>query len=434
MKKIKKVLLMTLVCLAMLSFASFEVTASYEKNTAITGVTLYSPQEVALALVANSKVSLEKDIITERVVNNVTTLLDDVLLPASMGIETPNIDMTKIEKTILISTLDPAFLDAVAEHAPANCSLIYSDMTLSEYYALEDTWVLPNEIIITAKLTYEELQDVDMSKWTYGTYKAFYAKRNLDDRLSRFTPTELRTLQDRGVQFNDIMYLFKEFHTPDNILAQSDDTLRQTIEGYYEFTLDGIMSSITRVIPPSQYYTLVNFPRYGGDYFHNSVLTTTYYQQLQADRTLRTQKELYNNTSNTLCTTNMHGTFSQSQLGAHEGIDFTHPSGTATPTIRAVFKGTRYTTNALSHQLSVYDANSPDYPKTYNYLHMNSITAGTSVTVKSNVGTQGNQGNATGYHVHFEVQEGNTRSLSPGNDHVVGSLSPYRLDAYIGEL
>ena len=64
---------------------------------------------------------------------------------------------------------------------------------------------------------------------------------------------------------------------------------------------------------------------------------------------------------------------------------------------------------------------------------MSSITAGTDVSVESKVGYQGNQGNATGYHVHFEVHDGNITTLSSGAYHVIESLSPYRLQDYIGE-
>lgn len=70
----------------------------------------------------------------------------------------------------------------------------------------------------------------------------------------------------------------------------------------------------------------------------------------------------------------------------------------------------------------------------YTFMHMSSITAGTNVTAGASVGKQGKEGNATGYHVHFEVHAGQTTSLSTGTDHVLGSLSPYRLQDYIGEL
>ena len=117
------------------------------------GSTLYSSQEVALSLISKNKVEYNEDVIyTERTVNNASTVLNDVLLPTSMGLETPKVDMSKIEKSALISTLDPAFAEAVAKNTSKTRSLGKADMTLSEYYALEDTWLLPADIIRSANL------------------------------------------------------------------------------------------------------------------------------------------------------------------------------------------------------------------------------------------------------------------------------------------
>lgn len=231
---------------------------------------------------------------------------------------------------------------------------------------------------------------------------------------------------------------FAEHFPKDETLSQSNSVLKETLEDAYQFSaaMVGLASNVSRAAPPSNLYTYVEFPRYNGgagDYFLNTVLTTTYWQNIQADRALKTQQVLYQSTSTTLCCTNMYGTYSYSQGGAHEGLDFVHPSGTSTPKIYAVFEGVKQSTS-MTHHLAVYDVNSPDEPKTYSYLHMYSISAGTNVSIEDEVGRQGNEGNATGYHVHFEVHSGQTTTLSSGSDHSLGSLSPYRLQDYIGEL
>ena len=125
----------------------------------------------------------------------------------------------------------------------------------------------------------------------------------------------------------------------------------------------------------------------------------------------------------------MYGTYSLSQGGAHEGIDFAY--GGVGRNIYAIFNGTEVL-SGLYHQLSVYDAN---VGKTYNFLHMSSkAVISPPITNGQYVGKQGDQGNATGAHVHFEVQSGRKTGLSPGNDHVLGSISPYQLHIYLGEL
>lgn len=144
---------------------------------------------------------------------------------------------------------------------------------------------------------------------------------------------------------------------------------------------------------------------------------------------------LYNNNFSTFSSstvTNMYGTYSYSQGGAHEGIDFAY-GGTGTA-IYAIFDGEVITPKPShsTHQLAVYD-DDPDVDKTYNYLHMNSksVNVGDQITHGNGVGQQGN---ATGPHVHFEVHSGQTNTLSNESDYTLGSISPYQLQIYLGEL
>ena len=381
----------------------------------------YMPAEIAEAIEHKNMRSMEY-----------TAILNDVLLPASMGIEIPNINPESVYQTVDVYTLDASFSTALADHG-----IIRTSMSYSEYEAIENTWLLPDDMIESIKRVYPELALIDMSDWTYGDYKNYSKEADYANALDGISAEQISSLEMRNIRIADLHYLIKEYHTIESVLAQSDSALKQTLEDAYQFTANmvGLTSSATRAAPPSNLYTYVYFPRYNGgngDYFLNTVLTTTYWQGIQADRALQTQNTLYQSTSSTLYCTNMYGTYSYSQGGAHEGIDFVHPNGQSEPPIYAVFKGEKQDTLA-SHHLAVYDSDAPDEPKTYSYLHMSSITAGTDVSVESMVGYQGNQGNATGYHVHFEVHDGNTTTLSSGADHVIESLSPYRLQDYIGE-
>jgi murein DD-endopeptidase MepM/ murein hydrolase activator NlpD len=360
-----------------------------------------------------------------------SAVLDAVSMPTSMGITVPNINPQLIAKTTLISQLSSDFTEALVQHGV----VADGSMTLSEFEVLEATWPLTPEDVEIALRLYPKLDYDQVSTWSYGDYRAYRKQADLENLKSRFTGPQLRELRRRGIRIEDTLVLFKEFHNPDVILAQPDETLKAVIESSYNIKISmlGTESDVTTTSTPSAgYYTWVDFPRYGGDWFLNAVLTTEYWRNVQADRALRTQQVLYNSTSMTLYCTNMYGTYSVSQGGAHEGIDFA--IGT-TPPIYAAFRGTRIT-GMYTHHLAVYDVNSPDQPKTYSYLHMSQIivTVGSTVNPYQCVGSQGNLGNATGYHVHFEVHAGNTNTLSSGSDHVLGSISPYRLQDYIGEL
>ncbi|MCL4423917.1 MAG: M23 family metallopeptidase [Firmicutes bacterium] len=411
------------VCLVLVVALSLvtPVAAASGSAPAPQGVRRYQPVEVAEALAqlqAGSK-------------NVNTILLADILMPTSMGIQTPKINVERITNNTPISELSGAFLDSLVTHGVKAAG----SMTYSEFKAIEATWPLTAEGIRILKELYPELSNTDMSTWTYGTSEAYCSQADKRNLAKRFSDEQLRKLNDRGIRIEDTFYLFKEFHDPETILAQSDETLKGVIEGYYKANLS--MSLGTQTVigiqsdPPPGYYTYLNFPGYGYDWFSNDIATTDYWMSIQSARALRTQQVLYSSTDTNLHCTNMYGTYSQSQNGAHEGIDFA--IGT-TPSIYATFRGV-VLSGGQTGQLSVYDANAPEQPKTYTYLHMSykAVSPGSNVAPYDYVGNQGNVGNATGYHVHFEVEAGSTTALhSELNEHHVQSLSPYQLQSYIG--
>jgi len=422
-KEVLPVKMRSAICLALVVVSSLATPAVSGSGSVPNpqGVRLYQASEVVEALAqlqAGNK-------------NVNTRLLDDLLMPTSMGIQTPNINVKRIANNVPISELSSVFVDSLVDHGvEANDS-----MTYSEFKAIEATWPLTGESISILKELYPELSNVDMSSWTYGMFEAYCSQADMSNLTKRFSDEQLRELDDRGILIRDTFYLLKEFHDPETILAQSDETLRSVIEGYYRANLSmslGMQSTVgTQSTPPPGYYTYLYFPRYGYDWFCNDIVTSAYWMSIQSDRALRTQQVLYNSSDTNLHCTNMHGTYSVSQNGAHEGIDFA--IGT-TPPIYATFRG-EVLSGGQTGQLSVYDANAPGQPKTYTYLHMSykAVSPGSNVEPYDYVGRQGNVGNATGYHVHFQVEPGRTTTLSvQSNDHHVQSLSPYQLQDYIG--
>ena len=386
-----------------------------------------------------------------------TNILKEVLQPGSMGIEIPKIDASKVldiyDDYLREMKNRDFFYEELVKHGVSDQEM--ATMTHSEYEALEATWLMDADLIKVAKTLYPDLKDVNMADWTIGEYNTFVKADNVNRLADRFTQEQLAELKERGILLEDTFYLFKEYHTADNILQQTDSTLKSVLEGYYAFnlertlgtgTVDQLMSSQTienevsiastpsYTIPSNKasYYAWVDFPLYGGDYFHNDVQTSVYWRNIQAYRTLLTQCTIYGQLytgNNTLYCSNLYGTYSTSQGGAHEGIDFA--SGTSR-TIYSPVEGKKLSTSK-SHHLAIYDASHPDGAKTYNFLHMTNRTTSSNILVGQTMGTQGMEGNATGYHVHFEVHSGKTTGLSSESNQSVDSLSPYRLTEYIGE-
>lgn len=403
----------------------------------------------ALLLSANNRSSID------------LLILDKVLLPTSMGIDIPKIDPSKVtdrnDKLLNEYACFQDFYDALAEHGiPEEVS---AKMTMSQYLQIESTWELDEEILETALKLYPELENQDINSWTIGDYQAYVKTENINDLRKRFSESQLLELEERDILIEDTFYLFKEYHTPETILRKTNAEIKSVLEDYYTFNFDyvlgagsmeqwisarndegmEIMSSPTYNLSEEAegHYTWVDFPKYGADYFHNDVLTNAYWRDIQAYRTLLTQCSIYAmlySTDRTLHCTNMYGTYSRSQGGAHEGIDFAYGEYRYLYCpVEGISLSIPTTNSNRDHQLSIYDANHPDGAKTYSFLHMSEKSTATSFTVADWFGVQGDEGNADGIHLHFEVHSGRTTNLSSGSDQVVGSISPYRLTEYIGE-
>lgn len=385
-----------------------------------------------------------------------SSLLSEVLQPVSMGIEIPKVDPSKVldiyDRKISDMASREVYYENLAEHGFTDAEM--ATMTRSEYDALESTWLMDADFIAVAQKLYPELKNIDMTDWTIGKYDAYVKTKNAEQLKARFTAEQLAELEERNILVEDTFYLFKEFHNVDVILQQTDETIKEVLEGYYAFNLEHTLgsgtvaqleeakaggavelaSTPTYTLPSNVvgYYSWVDFPLYGGDYFHYDAQTDDYWRNIQAYRALLTQCTIYGQIYtgyNTLYCSNMYGTYSTSQNGAHEGIDFA--SGQSR-TVYSPVEGTKLS-GGYAHQLAVYDPNHTDGAKTYSFLHMSGVTGNSYIDVGDVMGMQGQEGNAIGYHVHFEVHSGQKTTLSSGNDQILGSISPYRLTEYIGE-
>jgi len=440
-KSFKRFTFIAIICVFCLTMCSAFTTASsvVKQEASDNTFTLYNA-----AKIQNDIVAYEKD-------GKASADLKAILKETSFDIAIPNIDMSKIASPTKISDLanKQAFYEELDKH---NVNYDPDTITYSEYCTFEKTWTIDASTVKEIAELYPEFTKSNTGKVTYGTLLEYQIKKDKQDFGKKwFTDEQLAELKARKIQLDDAALLLKEYHNADVLLRQSDAVLKQIITNYYQINLKMIekyaeiqdtaskSSSTKSNTPDLSIYTYVYFPQYNngnGDYFHNDVVTNIKWQVRQANRARRMQSVIYNTlySSTSLECTNMYGTYSCSQGGAHEGIDFAAAAG-AVDIYSTTWGGRRYPT--LSHQFAVHDPTHSDGAKTYSYLHMSSFTSeltwNDQVGVRDYIGTQGNVGNSSGYHVHFEVHSGNTGDLSRGNDDIVGSISPYRTTIYIGE-
>lgn len=422
MKKVKHAIVLSVLA-ASLTFGSATAFASDEK---VMPIDLYD------ALTGVSATTLEAN-----------EVLNDVTMEPSLSITTPKLDMSKIHTAIPLSNNDEG--DLLIKEELINHG--YSDqevnaMDLGDYQDVSQNWKLSPERIESAKLIYPELADQNLSEWTNEQYDE-YIKGKIN---AEFTPTLEQTaaFEERNITLDDAIWLTKLYDTFDNILAQTDQTLKADLERRYQFSIDNVVAQAeiqrgTRALDKDLYVQVPAFAgyQYANDWFLKSVSThVDYWRGIQEGRVLKEFRAIYkyNGSLPSYYTTNLYGTFSVKQQGAHEGIDFVY-GGTGTKIYNiATGKVRSPKSTHASHHLCIYDEGSN---KSYSYLHMSakSVSVGDALDkVGIEVGAQGMVGNASGPHVHFEVHSDNTSSLGKEkDDNALESISPYQMQIFLGE-
>lgn len=172
-------------------------------------------------------------------------------------------------------------------------------------------------------------------------------------------------------------------------------------------------------------YTYCYMPGYGSDWFANASDSPLSEGRriIQSGFAAKIFRDSYN-TSATPYYTNMWGTYSFSQGGAHEGLDVIY-GGTGQPIKHWGSTGVITTKNATVGLVAVYCSS---IGETIFYRHMNTVTSqsvGSTVYHGTQLGTQGSKGNSNGTHLHTGVEWGSRTSDSSGSDNNFSSQNPY---------
>lgn len=163
-------------------------------------------------------------------------ILKQVELPRSMNILIPKINMDRVIVTTPLSNYNNVFKSELIQHGYTEKEI--ATFSLNDFRVIESTWKLPEDMVKRVKRGYPELENRDLSNWTFGDYKKYYTKQNKANSESSFTEKQKTQLKQRGILMEDVHSLLKDYYKIDIILAQPDEALKKTLEGYYQFAID----------------------------------------------------------------------------------------------------------------------------------------------------------------------------------------------------
>ena len=163
-------------------------------------------------------------------------ILKQVELPRSMNIRIPKINIDRVIVTTPLSNFSDVFKSELIQHGYTEKEI--STFSLNDYRVIESTWKLPEDMVKRVKRGYPGLANRDLSDWTFGDYEKYFTKQDKANFESIFTEKQKSQLKQRGILMEDVHFLLKDYYNIDTILAQPDEVLKKTIEGYYQFSID----------------------------------------------------------------------------------------------------------------------------------------------------------------------------------------------------
>ncbi len=167
--------------------------------------------------------------------SNREKILKQVELPRSMNILIPKINMDRVIVTTPLSKYSDVFKNGLIQHGYTEKEI--ATFSLNDFRVIESTWKLPEDMVKRVKHGYPELENRDLSDWTFGDYEKYYTKQDKENFESSFTEKQKTQLKQRGILMEDVHFLLKDNYKIDIILAQPDEVLKKKLEEYYQFTI-----------------------------------------------------------------------------------------------------------------------------------------------------------------------------------------------------
>lgn len=176
-------------------------------------------------------------------------VLEQVELPRSMDIETPNLDQKRI-----FNTSDLEGYTMLLEQLRADGWENPEDLTYGEYQAIWDSQTLDeagyDEKMYGYKDFLKAYPHTDPSTETVKAFSAWMSERTVQGQLEGISPENMAFLVEKNIRPEDVHWLQKDFY--DSYPQQPDETLKEFIEAYYQMGVDQVRSQAENAYDPGK--------------------------------------------------------------------------------------------------------------------------------------------------------------------------------------
>ena len=184
--------------------------------------TLFYAQEVLTALSGDGNAAFNQK------------LLDSVLLPGSMGIKTPHIDMFRIFVNTPLTEFSPALSEEMLRCGFSNPN----QMTYSDYVIVSGAQTLTSAGMASVVNTHPELKGTDPDTMTVAAYTAWEKNHGQQQYEGTLSDAARKFAVEKEIQLSDLGYLNRCF--PGAYMEKSEEELKAVLTDYYKTDIQSI--------------------------------------------------------------------------------------------------------------------------------------------------------------------------------------------------
>lgn len=164
-------------------------------------------------------------------------LLLQVLRPTSMGIDIPYVDAGRVFSYGKLEKMSIEIREDLEKLGYENVG----DYTYTEYSILSGIQTLAQAGFTNIAKSYPELKGVDLNEMTVAEYEKWTSNWAWERSVGELTEKEKAFIEAKQLEISDYFQLKRVYTT--SIFDQSDDTLRSTLEDFYNGSLSRVKNT-----------------------------------------------------------------------------------------------------------------------------------------------------------------------------------------------